>query len=316
MQNQLRQKMAMLHRWMKILSRTSDVAIKQGPGKAYSMGAIKGYYNDMTGKVSRNTPLDSEGIPLSVIAGGEQVHFPIAVFQYALGCYDLYLLSDKTDTRYLDAFLRCADWALTLQAENGSWDAFGPLHSTLYTVSSMAQGEGASVLVRAYVSTGDDRYLMGAFSACNFMLIPIEDGGTCIYYQDGLALEEYPQSPRRGVLNGWIFSLFGLYDASILEPSYSTVFINSVDKLCLEIDNYDTGYWSLYDLTKRMASPAYHDIHIAQLSVLGEIAGRPLLIKKANEFAQYKNNKVNVARAIGIKAIQKLIEHSDAVVLR
>ena len=42
----------------------------------------------------------------------------------------------------------------------------------------MTQGEGASLLLRAYKETGDEKYFTGAKKAVYFMIIPIEEGGT------------------------------------------------------------------------------------------------------------------------------------------
>jgi heparosan-N-sulfate-glucuronate 5-epimerase len=32
-------------------------------------------------------------VPMTIVDTGEQIYFPIAVFQYGLGAYDLYLLN-------------------------------------------------------------------------------------------------------------------------------------------------------------------------------------------------------------------------------
>lgn len=43
------------------------------------------------------------------------------------------------------------------------------------------------------------------------MLLPVTEGGTSEYSSNGLILKEYPD--KAPVLNGWIFSAFGLFDA-------------------------------------------------------------------------------------------------------
>jgi hypothetical protein len=74
----------------------------------------------------------------------------------------------------------------------------------------MAQGEGVSLLVRAYVDTGKNSYLQYAKKAVDFMLTDIEEGGTTSYNGNECIFLEYPH--RKAVLNGWIFSWWGLYD--------------------------------------------------------------------------------------------------------
>lgn len=314
--SQLAQKTTMLRRWAKILAGSTEVAVEQGPGRCCRAGELAGYWNDLTGKVSPNTLLDDNGVPLSVIAGGRKVNFPIAVFQYALGRYDLSLLEPEGAEEHLAALKACADWALASQRADGSWDAFGPIGSSKYTVSSMAQGEGCSMLLRAHRALSDDRYLEAALDAARFMLADVADGGTAIREGGGLFLEEYPQQPRRSVMNGWVFSLFGLYDASLADGSFREPFSLSSQTLANHLDDYDSGYWSLYDLERRIASPAYHTLHIAQLRAMAELAGDDRFSDKAERFEGYAAKRVNRIRAIAGKVAQKLTEKSDAVIVQ
>lgn len=313
---QLSQKTALAKRWVKIVSGKTEVAVEQGRGKVYEVGRIAGYYNDLTGKVSPNTLLDNQGVPLSLIAGGAKVHFPIAIFQYALGCYDLSIVNPVDCESILESFRGCADWALCSQRADGSWDAFGPIGSEKYTVSSMAQGEGCSMLLRASIAFKDDRYLEAALRVADFMLTDINIGGVSSHEDGELFLEEYPQNPRRSVLNGWIFSLFGLYDASLVDKRFSDPFSQSLSTLASHLSDYDTGYWSYYDLEKRIASPAYHSLHVAQLKALTDLSGNESFMEMANTYEQYQRHSGNRLRAIAKKAVQKLSEKSDAVVIQ
>ena len=77
----------------------------------------------------------------------------------------------------------------------------------------MSQGEGASLLLRIYLETGDKKYLESASKAIRFMLTDCKDNGAACY-NNGLCLLEYTHRPV--ILNGWIFALFGLYDYIIL----------------------------------------------------------------------------------------------------
>lgn len=302
--NQLSQKIAMFKRWAKILGGKTAVAVEQGPSKYFSTTEIAGYYNDLTGKVSSNTLLDDNGIPLPVTAGGDKTHFPTAIFQYGLGCYDLYL--GNADKQMLCRFMRCAAWALDAKRADGSWDAFGAIGSMRYGISSMVQGEGASVLLRAYSQTDDVRYLLVAKQAIDFMLQPFEKGGPAFYIGDDLFLEEYPQIPHRSVLNGWIFSLFGIYDLNLIDTWYKAIFYKTTQTLSVYLSHYDAGFWSYYDLEKRIASPAYHKLHIALLQVMAKLTGNCVFLQAAQKFANYQLNPINRLRAIIIKIVQKL----------
>lgn len=311
---QLAQKATMLRRWAKMVSGGTAVAVEQGRGRACTPGELRGYWNDLTGKVSPDTLLDEGGVPLSVIAGGERVHFPIAIFQYALGCNDLYLLEGGTE--HLDALRACADWAAGTQRPDGSWDAFGSIGSEKYTVSSMAQAEGASVMLRAALLLCEPGYECHARAAVDFMLRPASEGGTSVYEGSELFLEEYPQEPRRSVMNGWVFALFGLYDMSLVDATYAEPFERSVSTLAAHLADYDAGYWSYYDLERRIASPAYHKLHVAQMEELAAITGMGEFADFAKRLRGYETDGLNRARAVARKVVQKLSEKSDAVIVQ
>ena len=313
--NQLQNKWNMLRRWINIALGKSATAIRQDQGKYYQKTELAGYYNDLTGKIGDGTVVDNQGIPLSQIGKEEFAHFPIAIFQYGLGMYDLYLAGD---TRCDCAVLKnIAQWALENQRDDGSWDCFGPIQSRYYTVSSMGQGEGASFLFRMWKLFGEECYLQAGFRAVDFMLRPLENGGTSIWENGSLFLEEYPQNPRRSVMNGWIFSLFGLYDAALLDPQrYASPLHQTVATLKKNLPDYDLGFWSRYDLTGRVASPAYHSLHIAQLRVLAVIAEEPAFDAFADRLTRYQRSKTKRAMAIGYKILQKLFEKSDAVLIK
>lgn len=314
MEKQVKMKLKMFQRWLRILNGKSATAIPQGIGQCYSKTEISGYYNDLTGKVGQGTLLDDAGLPLTQIGDKEFVYFPIAIFQYGLGCYDCYLLSGETE--YIQKALNTADWALTEIRKDGSWDCFSPLKSERYTVSSMGQGEGASLLFRAYKSTGKRTYRDAAFRAIDFMLADMNHGGTSFYEKEELFLEEYPQHPKRSVLNGWIFSLFGLFDAALVDSSYMDAFEKGVATLSKTLSQYDNGYWSLYDLEGRIASPAYHSVHITLLRALSDISGERLFEDFAVKFEHYQSTFWNPKRAFVKKVFQKLTEHSEAIVVQ
>ena len=73
-------------RWINIILGRSSVAVKQGVGKCYSKSEIRGYYNDLTGKVSPATLLDEKGIPVNITSSGMRVYSLVTIMQYALGC--------------------------------------------------------------------------------------------------------------------------------------------------------------------------------------------------------------------------------------
>ena len=81
----------------------------------------------------------------------------------------------------------------------------------------------------------------------------------------------------------------------------------SVD-LARALPRFDTGYWSLYDLAGNVASPFYHDLHIAQLEALAlafPAQGNAFQAVRAR-FLAHKASRLKAAWAIAVKVRQKL----------
>ena len=82
-------------------------------------------------------------------------------------------------------------------------------------VSAMAQGEGASLLVRLYMATRDERYSEGARRALAAGRVPSRSGGASALLNGESFPEEYPTEPPSFVLNGAIFALWGSFDVGL-----------------------------------------------------------------------------------------------------
>ena len=90
----------------------------------------------------------------------------------------------------LERMLACAEWALNNQELNGGWKTF-EFENEAQPYSSMAQGEGASLLIRAYKETEQEKYFFAAQKAVYFLITPINEGGTALYEGDDVYLYEY-----------------------------------------------------------------------------------------------------------------------------
>lgn len=301
----------LLKRWLDMLFGKSVFHVKQGVGKYYSKEKISGYYNDMTGKVCENTVLDDNGIPLTSTIAGVTTYFPIAIFQYGLGLYDLYIGTNKK--AYEDKFLKIANWAMDNIDKNGMWDCMKKLNDSVHeTQSSMCQSEGVSVLLRAYTLTNDTAYLKAAKQAIAFMVKNIKNGGTSyIDSENSIIFQEYVSKDNLCVLNGWIFSIFGLYDYCHIckEKKYTDILNNTVQTLIKKLPAYDRGYWTNYDLKGTIASPAYHDIHIMQLKLLYDLFGNEEFNIYAEKWEIYQKSKIKKYISMLIKVKQKIFRN-------
>lgn len=281
--------------------------VNQELGKCFTKTGLTGYYNNLTEKVTRQPDLlDTDQLPLHPTANNEHVYFPVAIFQYGLGAYDLYL--QNGDTRYLDKFLQCTQWALDNQEPSGAWNNFFFSYPQA-PYGAMAQGEGASLMLRAYKHTHDEHYLQAAKLAIDFMLKPLDEGGTSIYENGQPILMEYTHLPA--VMNGWIFAWFGLYDYVVAtndEGHYKDMLQKSLLALEERMSLFTTSYWSKYDLDKRIASPFYHHIHIALVQAMHQLTGHQIFNDYANRWQANENNRLCKWRAFGVKSWQKIWE--------
>jgi D-glucuronyl C5-epimerase C-terminus len=166
--------------------------------------------------------------------------------------------------------------------------------------SSMVQGWAASLFVRAYQLDGDERYLTAARQTCGPFFVPVAQGGLLDHLPHGVPFyEKYPfRGEVRHVLNGYMSSLFGLYDLARAtgDAEATQLFANGIATLGDErtLRAFDNGYTTLYDLgSGRRATPAgvfYTWVHARQLAGLGRITGAPRLQEWAERWRAYRTH--------------------------
>jgi hypothetical protein len=176
-------------------------------------------------------------------------------------------------------------------------------------ISALAQGEAISVLTRASLLTANITYTDIAELALNPFEIEVKEGGLLNYFNNVPIYEEYP-SPLRtvGVLNGFMFSLFGLYDHFLFTKSRKAekLFNNGIEALQKLLPYYDIDYWSRYYLfdfpNKYTASFTYQSLMAEQLKALYFITGEILFKDYSDRWLGYTKSILNKNRAL----IQKI----------
>jgi hypothetical protein len=237
------------------------------------------------------------------------------VAQRALGCHEHYL--DSRDRRWLDAMREAGDLLLRRMDPDG-----GLRHSYLLghtfpllppSLSAMAQGQAASVLVRLHLETGEDEYAAGALRALEPLYVDTPDGGTRAHLDGGPWLEEYPTDPPSYVLNGGLFAIWGLYDvaAGLSDPRARSDFDACLDTFARSAHRWDTGRWSRYDLFPHpfmvnVASLAYHALHTNQQRAMQRIAPRTEVRDVLAHFERYAESRALRARAFAAKSAFRL----------
>jgi hypothetical protein len=279
--------------------------VKQDVGKYYSKSNLEGYYNDLTLKVLKNNK-KVEDLPLLEHVDGSKIEFSIQIFQYGLALYDLYI-STSLD-KYLITMYKCLEWAISNQNTDGSWNTFSHVYPN-NPYSSMAQGEGVSLLLRGYKVTKNKLYLELATKAINFMIKSVKNGGTTEYMDIDIYLKEFTHRPT--VLNGWIFSIFGLFDYYKVtkDQEIYNIMIKSVNTLKNRLCNFDKEGWSFYNIDGSiLSSPFYHNLHISLLYVLSDIFE---IDEFKNMAMRWKKSYKNVPKRLlyfAKKAKQKIME--------
>jgi len=275
-------------------------------------GSLGGYYIDM--RVKAKAPV----WPVPGAPPAEQWLF-VALTQWALGSYERYLAGDGEE--WLASALACAEDVMALQQTEGKLVG-GWLHPVAFPhtfalpepwLSAMAQGEGASLLVRLYTETGDERFAEAARRALLPLDLDSSQGGVRALLHGGAYPEEYPTSPPSFVLNGGIFAMWGLHDVGVgLDDADRRLdFEQAVDTLAANLHRWDLGYWSRYDLyphpVPNVASSFYHDLHTTQLRMMHRLSPRPELTETAERWASYTSSRPKQARAFAGKALFRLL---------
>ncbi len=295
-------------KWARYASGKSYQHVPQGIGRAFAPGALQGYFNDLTGKANWSGATGPFGVPLVKTDTAPQFAFPIVIFQWALGNWDLFLLDG--DRSRLQPVLAAAKWAKDNMTAAGGWACWTELRRPTTSVySAMAQGQGLSVLSRAAVVDPGQGWLDVADEAYRFMMDT--PGSGLLRIENGIRyLEEYPGDALRSVLNGWIFSIVGIYDHSLAKNDSGLTKLASTlaADLAQVLHRYDTGFWSTYDLSGNIASPFYHLLHIAQLRAIALLFPEQRMIfdAQADIFETYSMSGMKRARAISLKLVQKM----------
>jgi hypothetical protein len=216
----------------------------------------------------------------------------VPIAQAALGYWELSLEGHDTRSR----FLTLAEWLLR-KADPGpgglAWRASFPVPK--YGLgpgwtSAMGQGEGISVLLRAYALTGGERYLEVARAALEPLTVEVARGGVLRKLDGHTVLEEYPAEQPVAVLNGWIFALLGVHELvnATGDATAQRLLEDSFVGLISLLPRYDVGSWSRYSLYDHgrpdLAKPFYQRLHPVLLDALDLVSPNSRLVEMARRW--------------------------------
>jgi len=203
---------------------------------------------------------DENGIPMVFRASINDYYYnPVTLSQYALSCFDAFIR--ENDSVYYDNFMSQVEWlSNNYDIINDSIIGY-PYPFLLYNprvgdtlippwYSGMAQGHAASVLIRAYILTKNIEYMKLAQKSINFMFVPISENGLMRHTPEGnIWIEEYPTREPSLVLNGYVFSLYGLLEYIAYNPEDIDL-VNKTEQclnsLISSISYYERENWLQY----------------------------------------------------------------------
>ena len=278
------------------------------------------YYMPFLEKADYPGHYDAAGIPMLDYHGSIGLQYnPIAIAQWGLGNYTLF--SRDREEQRKKKFLSASDWLFSHLEQNSSgvwvwnhnfdWEYRSTLRAPWY--SALAQGQGISLLVRAYAVTKSAKYLDAATRAFASFLQRIDNGGVAFTDSDSnLWFEEYIVSPPTHILNGFIWASWGLHDYFLAtrDSRAQDLLAKIVQTLCANLARYDLGFWSRYELSgtaiPMVASPFYHQLHIVQLRIMYRLTGEKMFHDYAERWQEYARSRLKRTRAVCYKGAFKL----------
>lgn len=274
-------------------------------------GSLGAYYMTFEDKAAYPGPF-VDGVPRLDYHGDIGLQFnPIAVAQYGLARFNEHLRTGSApalasaliQADWLAASLRLNRQGVPVWMHDFDFEYRETLRAPWY--SGLAQGQGLSLLARAWASTRERRYGEALEAAFSSFRRPVAEGGVMWDRGDFSPwIEEYIVDPPTHILNGCLWALWGLLDHSLATGARasSELFEAVVDSVVRRLPRFDTGYWSLYELSgtalPMLASPFYHRLHIVQLRITAELSGRSELAATADRWERYSLSPIGRARSL------------------
>ena len=275
------------------------------------------------GVVNAPTPelLDEQGVRMFVADWDQQTYdHPIAQAQYALKDLESYRLTGAQS--HLDSAIVNAERIIERRHEiDGAWYFPYDFDFDLYRndrgvleapwTSGMASGQALSTFVRLYEVTGADHWRQaaeGAFAA--FTQAPDGQGYFSAFVDDNewLWLEEYsryPQMASERVLNGHIWSMYGIWDYWMMHdydhPQAESLWrgaLHTVEQSAGSLFRNLEGA-SHYSLWQHQLAPTYHRYHQEQFLMLYRMSHDPVWALHAFDYrSDWPNYRQAGGRAV------------------
>ena len=268
---------------------------------------------------SQSFQFDEQGIPLIPtyidVAERKLIYYPISIGQFGLAIFHSYLKTNSPNDR--NRFLKIVDWFYDTRISDERMGDYWltDVPKPEYRIhkawpSAFAQSRGISILLRGHQLTDDEKYLDAATKALKIYEIPAAKNGVTTFTEYGPVYEEYPAPFPTLVLDGSIFSLFGLYDYIRAGPNTDMaqrLFDEGIQALTGILPQYDLGFWIRYNLCDQAFYPkmdpatvSYFRLVIGQLELLHKLSGKSEFLQIGKKWKEY-DRFFNILRMYGLK---------------
>ncbi len=242
---------------------------------------LGGYYQDFSQAICHTEnglfgEIDEKGIPF-IYEGTKKNYSVVYIIQYCLIQYE-FLLKDESNESIKDTILNCLNWLddnAVISHGCKVWRSEKNTHYNLEKgwISSMYQGQAISLYLRAFQLFNNAKYLDNAKQIYDFFEVDYKDGGVKRIDENGyLWFEEYPTDPPSYVLNGYIYTIFGILDYyRVTKDEHALITYNKcIDTLKANLHKYDVWYWSVYDQKKEELVSYYYqkNVHIPLMEIM------------------------------------------------
>ena len=199
---------------------------------------------------------------------------PVTISQFALCLYDEYI--NESDQNKKDIFFKQVNWLASnfTAIDEQNYTIYYNFPNKWYDLtppwfSGMAQGQIASVFIRAFLLSNDLRYKELAQKFLNLMIRSKEKGGSLILTPEGgYWIEEYVSPKPSMVLNGHLFGLIGLceYNFIFKDSPYLEICEKIIQSTLKLVHLYEKDNWLIYarDYVTNKCSQKYMGLQVLE----------------------------------------------------
>jgi heparosan-N-sulfate-glucuronate 5-epimerase len=265
-----------------------------GPVPGADLRTSLGYYIHSDPLFIDDLETDAAGVPIARYRLLGRHYNPVFIAWWGLRSLNRFAVTGDATER--QRFLTQVDWlkrhAVTRADGAVVWPCYfdwqeGRARLEAPWISAMYQGMVMSALVRAHRLTGEASVLDLCRSTAEVFEQDVAAGGVRTIEDGHVLYEEYPAYPLPRILDGFLFSLLGLYDIWVEtgEPRFDALFRHGVGGLLFALPRWDyRGKWSWYGTHGALCPPHYHALNRILLEVLGRITSEPALLRQADHW--------------------------------